>query len=175
MKNISKDSFRYSDSFLKNLFIPGFKYTIFYRICNHLYYEKSFFLYLILPIYRHYSYKYGIDISYKCKIDYGFYIGHFSGIIIGKDVIIGKNCNISQCVTIGRKNRGGGVGSPVIGDNVYIAPGAKIIGNCKIGDNVAIGANAVVTKDLPDNSVVVGIPAKIISYDGAEGYINRKS
>ncbi len=56
---------------------------------------------------------------------------------------------------------------------MYIGPGAKIIGNIKIGNNVSIGANTVVTKDVPENSVVVGIPARVISNNGSEGYVIR--
>ena len=101
------------------------------------------------------------------KIGEGFYIGHFSGIVISSAAVIGKNCNISQGVTIGISGKGEDRGCPIIGDNVYIGAGAKVIGRITIGNNVAIGANAVVTKDVPDNAVVVGIPAKIISMDGA--------
>jgi serine O-acetyltransferase len=54
---------------------------------------------------------------------------------------------------------------------VYFAPGAKAFGNIKIGNNVAIGANCVVNTDIPDNAVVVGIPGKVVSYDGADGYL----
>ena len=60
-----------------------------------------------------------------------------------------------------------GKGHPVIGDNVVAYAGAKIIGNVHVGNNVVIGANAVVTKDVPDNAVVVGVPAKVINYNGA--------
>jgi serine O-acetyltransferase len=56
---------------------------------------------------------------------------------------------------------------------VYIGPGAKIIGAVRVGNNVAIGANCVVTKDVPDNAVVVGVPGKIISFRGSQGYVNR--
>ena len=76
-------------------------------------------------------------------------------------------------MTIGQSNRGDRRGVPTIGSRVYIGPGAKIIGNIQIGNNVAIGANAVVTKDVPDNAVVAGIPARIISMDGADGYVDR--
>lgn len=86
---------------------------------------------------------------------------------------IGKNCNISQGVTLGVVNRGENKGYPTIGDDVYIGPGAKIVGSVNIGNNVAIGANCVVTKDVPDNSVVVGIPGKVISQNGSQGYVNR--
>lgn len=121
---------------------------------------------------RHYAIKYGIDIPYQTRIGSGFYIGHYSGIFVSGKVIIGKNCNISHGATIGETVRGKRMGCPTIGDNVYIGPGAKIIGGITIGNNVAVGANAVVTKNVPDNAVVVGIPAKVISRNGSAGYIN---
>ena len=123
-------------------------------------------------ILSHYKYKYGIDIPDSITIGSGFYIGHFNCIVVSPKVVIGKNCNISQGVTIGKANRGKKKGYPTIGDNVYIAPGAKIIGNIKIGNNVAIGANCVVIEDVPDNAVVVGVPGKVISYEGSQGYVN---
>jgi serine O-acetyltransferase len=76
-------------------------------------------------------------------------------------------------VTLGKSNRGKNKGSPVLGDNVYIGPGAKIVGGIRVGDNVAIGANCVVAKNIPDNAVVVGVPGEVISMDGSVGYINR--
>ena len=81
--------------------------------------------------------------------------------------------NISQGVTIGQVNRGKYQGVPTIGNGVYIGPGAKVIGKISIGSNVAIGANAVVTTDVPDNACVAGVPARVISMDGADGYVNR--
>lgn len=71
---------------------------------------------------------------------------------------IGDNCHIYQQVTIG--NGGGGI--PIIGNNVTIYAGAKVFGKITIGDDVIIGANAVVTKDIPSHSMVAGVPAKII-------------
>jgi serine O-acetyltransferase len=87
--------------------------------------------------------------------------------------VIGRNCNISPGVILGKGNRGKNRGYPTLGDNVYIGPGAKIVGGVKIGNNVAIGANCVVTKDIPDGSVVVGVPGRVISQKGSEGYVNR--
>jgi len=124
-------------------------------------------------ILHHYIFKLGISIPCQTQIDSGFYIGHYGGIIVSSKAKIGKNCNISQNVTIGRSCRGFRKGTPTIGNNVYIAPGAKIFGHIRIGDNVAIGANCVVTKDIPANSVVVGVPGKIISQKGSCGYIDR--
>jgi serine O-acetyltransferase len=106
-----------------------------------------------------------IDII-KATIDRGFRIEHFGGIVIGEGCVIGKNVNISQGVTIGRTLSG----YPVIGNNVYIGAGAIIIGDITVGNNVAIGAGAVVTKSVPDNCCVAGVPAKIISYKGSMGY-----
>jgi serine O-acetyltransferase len=97
----------------------------------------------------------------------GFYIGHFGGITVSKEAIIGNNCSISQGVTIGVSGQGDKRGTPVIGNNVYIGTGAKLIGKIKIGNNIKIGANAVIYKDLPDNSIAVLDPGfRIISFDG---------
>jgi serine O-acetyltransferase len=124
-------------------------------------------------MYRRYMFKFGISIPYQTPIGSGFYIGHFGGIVVSSGATIGANCNISQGVTIGQINRGAKKGTPHIGDNVYIGPGAKVLGHISIGNNVAIGANAVVINDVPDNAVVVGVPARLISHDGSADYINR--
>lgn len=113
----------------------------------------------------------GIDISFNTKIGKGLYIGHFGCIVVHKDVIIGDFCNLSQGVTIGEGGRPGHRGTPTIGNRVYIAPGAKIFGRLSIGDNVAIGANAVVNKDIPDNAVVAGVPAKVLNYNTSADFI----
>lgn len=134
------------------LFNERVQYLFWMRLCSYLKGQKInklFFYQLAKGILRHYRYKYGISIPITTNIDTGFYIGHFGGIFINPRTIIGKNCNISQDVTLGVKNRGSNAGTPIIGDNVYIGPGVKIFGNIKIGNNIAIGANCVVTKDIP--------------------------
>lgn len=91
------------------------------------------------------------------QIGGGLYIQHgFATIITAES--IGKNVWINQQVTIGYN----GDKAPIIGDNVVIYAGAKVVGGVRVGNNVTIGANAVVTKDIPDNSVVGGVPAKIL-------------
>jgi serine O-acetyltransferase len=91
-------------------------------------------------------------------------IPHPQSIVIGAFCVIGDNVTIESGVTIGRDFdiTNSSNGYPHIGDNVYIGTGAKLIGPVNVGDNSVIGANAVVTKDIPANSVAVGIPAKVI-------------
>lgn len=109
----------------------------------------------------------GIEIPRGAKIGPGLYIGHFGGITVSSIAVIGRDCNLSQGITIGVSGAGSKRGAPVIGDNVYIAPGARLFGKITIGNNVKIGANAVIHKDLPDNAIAVLDPGfKIISYAG---------
>lgn len=164
-------------SFLWHFFFgESYKYAFWLRTCSFAY-SNSLLKYLFYPfaklILNHFKFKLGISIPPSTKINSGLYIGHFGGIVINGNCEIGKNFNISQGVTLGVTNRGKNKGCPKVGDNVYIGPGAKIIGAVTIGNNVAIGANCVVTKSIPDNSVAVGIPARIISQEGSTGYVNR--
>ena len=102
---------------------------------------------------------FGICIDVNSDIGPGFFIGHFGCIIVhGK---IGSKCSIGQGVTIGSKGAGKSNGWPVIGDNVFIGAGAKIIGAINLGNNVVVGANAVVICDVTDDSLAVGVPAKV--------------
>ena len=176
---IKQDLFRYTGKgdFVKTYFlIPGFKYTCILRLIQAMNKYKYLFIvtYMLkmklLSMQKHY----GIQIPWNTRIGKGFYIGPFGTIVINGATIIGDNVNISHGVTIGQSNRGSKKGTAIIGNEVYIGPGAKIIGHVVIGNNVAIGANAVVTKDVPDNACVVGVPARVISMEGATSYINRK-
>ena len=91
----------------------------------------------------------------------GLAIVHYGTIVINSAVRIGENCRIHACVNIGAS--GGSVEAPQIGNNVYIAPGAKIYGNIKIANNIAIGANAAVGKSFEEDSIfIAGNPAKKI-------------
>lgn len=122
---------------------------------------------------KRYMYKYGIQIPTPTKIGEGCYIGHFGNIIINEKAVIGNNCNIAHGTTIGKANRGKLMGNPVIGNKVWIGTGSVIIGNIKVGNNVLIAPLTYVNFDVPDNSVVVGNPAKVIPReDATEGYIN---
>ncbi len=102
----------------------------------------------------------GISVPASARIGDGFYIGHFGTIIVHPDTEMGEGCSIGQGVTIGTRGQGDG-GVPRFGDGVYIGAGAKVLGGIDVGDEVAIGANAVVVRDVEPRSVAVGIPAKV--------------
>ena len=102
----------------------------------------------------------GIDLPCEVALGRRFRIEHFGDIIISGDAVFGDDVTIRNGVTIGLR-RTGTRGSPVIGNRVDIGAGAKILGKIRIGDDVAIGANAVVLTDVPANSIAVGVPAVI--------------
>ncbi len=110
-----------------------------------------------------------IEIPAEAAIGPGLYIAHTGYIVLGPGVLLGHHCTLTQGVTIG--HAGGGKQSwlecPVIGDRVYVGPGAAIIGPVTIGDDALIGVNAVVTRSVPPRGVAVGNPARVISLRGS--------
>lgn len=109
--------------------------------------------------------RYGCEISPYAKIGDGFLILHSVGIVIGHEVEIGENCEIFQNVTIGSNRKEiNNRYMPIIGNNVSIGTGAIVVGAIHIGNNVVIGANSYVDKDIPDNAFVVGTPARIVKF-----------
>ena len=102
----------------------------------------------------------GIELPCEVEIGEGFVIDHFGGIVISGYAKFGANCRIRNGVVVGLKNVDEPI-APVIGDNVDIGSGAKVLGPIRIGNNVRIGANAVVLCDVPDDHVAVGVPAVI--------------
>ncbi|MBC7607943.1 MAG: serine acetyltransferase, partial [Burkholderiales bacterium] len=147
--------------------IPGLKYTIIFRYCQYYRKRNRFVFYFFFLWLRRLKYKYGFDISYRTIIGKGLYIGHFGGIVIHGDAEIGEYCNLSQGMTIGVLVRGNKVGIPKMGDRVFIGPGAVILGGIIIGNDVLIGANAIVTFDVADRSVVAAPLATVISERGS--------
>jgi serine O-acetyltransferase len=103
----------------------------------------------------------GIELPCEAIVGRRFRIDHFGGIIISGDAVFGDDCVIRNGVTVGLRNTGER-GSPIIGNRVDIGAGAKILGSIRIGDDVAIGANAVVLTDVPPRSIAVGIPARVL-------------
>lgn len=105
-----------------------------------------------------------IVLGINSKAGENIFLPHPRNVVIGDRVIIGNNCRIYQGVTIGQSK---GM-YPKIGDNVIIYPGAKIIGDVSIGDNSIVGTNAVVTKNVPSNTIVAGIPARVLKSRAAQ-------
>ena len=101
----------------------------------------------------------GISIPAQVQIGKGMRIHHFGGIFIHSDVRIGEGCTLYQGVTLG--DLGGWGGVPQVGNRVVIGAGAKLIGKIDIGDDCQIGANAVVNRSVPSQSIAVGIPAVV--------------
>jgi serine O-acetyltransferase len=113
----------------------------------------------------------GISLPFGCDIGHGLHIAHFGGIILHPETKLGKNCNLGVQIVIGYGRSNNQSGVPVLGDRVFVGPGAKILGPVVIGDDALIGANAVVVEDIPPRAMVGGIPAKIISYAGSFDWI----
>ncbi len=169
MEILRKDLYRYegkrSRSFLMRLryffFVPGYTYIYYLRKCKYgcsVLFPVRFLFLKITSFITH------IQIPYTTSIGPGFRIVHFGAIVINPDAIIGKNFNISQGCLIGNA-QGKRAGTPEIGDNVCMNANSMIVGNCKIGNNVLIAPGAFINFDVPDNSIVIGNPGKIISRD----------
>jgi len=161
-----------TDSFRELLFNDVWKFQ---RCLRRLEYltncKKNIFLRKIVAIhFRILSRKLGFTIPINV-FDSGLSIAHYGTIVVNGNSKIGKNCRVHVCVNIGSM-AGESYASPQIGDNCYIGPGAKLFGKIKIGDNTAIGANAVVNKSFPKGNITIGgIPAKIISTKNTEGLL----
>lgn len=152
-------------SFLEVLLLyQGLHALVTYRI-GHVFYKLHLFFLarLISQISRHFT---GIEIHPGAQIGKSLFIDHGMGVVIGETAIIGDDVLMYQGVTLGGTGLEKGKRHPTIGNNVVIGTGAKILGNITIGDNSYIGANAVVVKDIPQNSTVVGVPGRITKQDG---------
>jgi len=146
------------------LLYQGLHALISHRTAHFFYKLHLFFLArLISQISRHFT---GIEIHPGAKIGKGFFIDHGMGVVIGETAIIGDSVLLYQGVTLGGTGLEKGKRHPTIGNNVVIGTGAKVLGNITVGDNSYIGANAVVIKDVPPNSTVVGVPGRITKQDG---------
>lgn len=152
------------------LLYPSIHALIMYRISHYFYSKNRFFIArFISQLSRFLT---GIEIHPGATIGSGILIDHGSGVVIGEATVIGDRVTIYQGVTLGATgNETEWKRHPTIGNDVIIGSGAKVLGPINIGNNVRVGANSVVLKDVPDNSTVVGIPAKIIIPKGLENVI----
>ncbi|MFA6142206.1 MAG: serine O-acetyltransferase [Candidatus Omnitrophota bacterium] len=142
----------------------GLHAVIFYRV-SHVLLKMGvpFFPRYISQMGRFFT---GIEIHPGAVIGKQFFIDHGMGVVIGETTIIGDDVLLYQGVTLGGTGKERGKRHPTIGNNVVIGAGAKVLGNITIGDNSYIGSNAVVIKDVPPNSTVVGIPGRITKQEG---------
>lgn len=152
-------------------FYKSLRYTEYYYNCKHNFFNKIIKKVLLI---RHTrlcdKYNWTIPIN---VFGPGLTIVHAGTIVVSGKAKIGKNCRIHVCTNVGNALSHGEDGTPVIGDNVYIGPGAKIFGPITIGNDVVIGANAVVNKSFPNSCTIAGIPAKKISDNDSSFYIEN--
>jgi serine O-acetyltransferase len=164
---IKQDMRAHGVSNLLLIFLPSDKsnilqYQVYMRILEFLIKHKSLFFFTIL--FKFLYIKKGEQLGFSIPINVfgpGLWIVHKGTIVVNSDAKVGRNCRLHVCVNIG-KNPLGNNNAPVIGDNCYIGPGAKIFGDITIGDNSFIGANAVVNKSILGGGKIVGVPAKRI-------------
>lgn len=147
------------------LLYPGVHAVIWYRVARFFYKIKFKFIanWITAATRRHT----GIEIHPGAKIGKNLFIDHGMGVVIGETTVIGDNCTIYQCVTLGGTGKERCKRHPTLLDNVVVGAGAKVLGNITIGNNVKIGANSVVLKDVPDNCTVVGV-GRIVNSSAAE-------
>ncbi|OPY75524.1 MAG: Serine acetyltransferase [Syntrophorhabdus sp. PtaU1.Bin058] len=139
---------------------PGFHAVLFYRFSHWFWAHKMYFMgRLISHIGRFFT---GIEIHPGAVIGRRFFIDHGMGVVIGETSEIGDNVTIYHGVTLGGTTWKKIKRHPTIGDNVVIGTGAKVLGPVRVGDNTKIGANSVVVSEIPPNSIVVGIPGKVV-------------
>ena len=147
------------------LLYSGVHAMIAYRIANRLQKDGKFFsARAVSQIARHLT---GIEIHPAATIGKRLFIDHGMGVVIGETAEIGDDCTIYQGVTLGGTGKDVGKRHPTLGDNVTVGAGAKVLGPMMIGSNSKIAANAVVLREVPENSTAVGIPAKVVRRNGA--------
>lgn len=181
LKLIKSDFKKYinygANPFVVIFLTQGFWATFQYRIANFIYRKitlQPFRFLFLFPMYfwqKFIEITTGISIPASVKIGHSFYVAHFGHIILNSNTIIGNNCNISQGVTVGVSGIGNNRGVPVIGNNVYFGANSVVIGKISVGNDVLIGACSLVNCNVEDNSVVLGVPAIVVSQKSSKGYL----
>lgn len=145
---------------------PGFRAMFMYRLGVwrmrlRLRIVRVPFSVLYRFLHRYVRNHYGIEVHYTAKIGRRFCIAHQNGVVIHEHAVIGDDCTIRQGVTLGA-NAKYEMQGPTLGNHVDVGAGAMILGKVKVGDNSRIGANAVITMNVPANSLAVAQPARVI-------------
>jgi serine O-acetyltransferase len=182
-ETLQADVYRYRGETSRRAFLsaylhePGFRFTYHLRkVASYQESKGSFgilsYIYNRIQLHR-YRFKYGFDISPTTRIGGGLYIGHFGGVVISPQAVLGANVNIAQGVTIGAASRGPRAGAPRLEDRVWVGANAIIVGKVTIGQDALIAPGAYVNFDVPSMAVIIGNPGKQVSSTGSHGYINR--
>lgn len=143
---------------------PGVKAIRMHRRANFYYRHNLMFLARLVS--QRAARKTGIEIHPGATIGRRLVIDHGTGVVIGETTEIGDDVLIYQGVTLGGTGKDVGKRHPTIGNNVMISAGAKVLGPFKIGDNSRVAAGAIVLTEVPPNSTVVGVPARVVKQDG---------
>ncbi len=148
-------------SILEVLFCyPGLHALILHRIAHKLNYWHLYFIARCISNFSRFLT--GIEIHPNARIGRRFFIDHGMGVVIGETTIIGDDVLLYQGVTLGGTGKEHGKRHPTLANNIVVGSGAKILGNIEIGSNSRIGAGSVVIDSVPENSTVVGVPARIV-------------
>ena len=146
------------------LLYQGVHATLYHRLAHWLYcHNRKFLARCVSQWSRFWT---GIEIHPGAKIGRRLVIDHGMGIVIGETAEVGDDCLIYHGVTLGGTGKDHGKRHPTIGNNVVVSSGAKVLGSFKVGDNSKIGSGSVVLKEVPPNSVVVGVPGRVVTRNG---------
>lgn len=153
---------------MKALLLPARHLMWIHRIAHALYGNKltrpiSYFIYLVARVI------YASDVHPAARIGKGSHFVHHFNIVIGSTAVIGDNCTIFNGVTLGDNGKDRNL-CPTIGDNVLLSAGSKVVGPVSVGSNSIVGANSVVIRDVPENSLAVGLPAVVKRTINREDY-----
>jgi serine O-acetyltransferase len=143
---------------------PGFHAILLHRLAHRV--HAAGFVLLARTIAQVNRLFTGIEIHPGARIGRRFFIDHGMGVVIGETTIIGDDVLLYQGVTLGGTGKEKGKRHPTVGNNVVIGTGAKILGNIRIGNHTKVGAGSVVIRSVPDNSTVVGVPARVVRSRG---------
>lgn len=146
------------------LYFKGFHAITTYRFAHELWVagRRDFALYLQSQS----SKLFGVDIHPAARFGQGIMLDHATGFVVGETAVVGDNCSFLHGVTLGGSGKVGGDRHPKIGGNVLIGAGAKILGNIRVGNCSRVAAGSVVLRDVPDETTVAGVPAKVVGPAG---------
>jgi serine O-acetyltransferase len=174
-RHLYRDFRRYrvtADPPLRTLFLTqGFWASCIYRLSHALLGRMRLLWPLVALAQKLVEIITGISLPAECEIGEGLYIGHYGCIILASGCRIGHNCSLAQNVTIGVAGTGGERGAPVIGNRVFIGAHSVIVGRITVGDDAVVCAGSVVMRPVPARAVVMGNPARVVSYEGSFEYV----